>query len=261
MTGLITLTTDFGSADGYLAAMRGVLCHDAPAARLIDITHAIVAQDIRAAGRALVRAWPWFPAGSVHLAVIDPGVGSARRGLFAACAGHWFVLPDNGLLGAALGDQQPSAVYRIDCPPRYRQPVSRTFHGRDIFAPVAAALANGVSPDELGVMIDDPVRLPAGRQVEPTADGGFRIPIVGHDHFGNLLTEYAVDDVTLGSFTLDGQPLRAVTTYAEAAPGEAVVLVGSGGELEVAVVNGSAAARLGSERMAADETLAVHWRP
>ena len=193
MPPIITLLTDFGTRDAYAASMKGVILSIAPDARIIDITHEVPPQDIVEGAWTLASAYRWFPAGTVHVAVVDPGVGSARRAI-AARAGAWtFVAPDNGVLAWALdGAGDVRAVELADT--RWFQPgVSSTFHGRDIFAPVAAHLASGVALDELGPRVDDLVALPvASPHVTPER---ITCEVVHVVLFGNAITN--LDAVTL----------------------------------------------------------------
>jgi hypothetical protein len=241
---LITLTTDFGEESYYLGALRGVLLSFCPEATLVDITHHVPPHGILEGAFVLAQACPRFPAGTVHLAVVDPGVGGARRPLLLRSGGHWYVGPDNGLFSPFL-DGAP-ALYRIHDDPT----AGATFHGRDVFAPAAARLARGEAPESLGTAVADPVRLSWPR---PARRGGeIRGEVLLVDRFGNLVTTIRADDlpaqarttVTVGSRRVEG--LRR--TYADAAPGELIALVGSSGFLEVAVVQGHAARTLGVAR-------------
>lgn len=155
--GLVSLLTDFGLADPYVGVMHGVIAARAPGVRVVDLGHGVAPQDVRQGGWCLAQAWPYFPAGSVHVAVVDPGVGSARRVLAARQGGHAFLAPDNGLLALVL--DEGAEVRALDVA-RFALPrVSRTFHGRDVFSPAAAALASGTPFEELGAVVDDWQRL------------------------------------------------------------------------------------------------------
>src|SRR5579863_1874272 len=156
---VITLLTDFGSADHYAGAMKGVMLGICPDAQLVDISHEIAPYAITEAALTLSLAWTCFPEGTVHLVVVDPGVGSARRPIAVAAAGHYFVAPDNGVLTILYDAVGVREVREITASRYFRRPVSRTFHGRDIFAPVAAHLANGLAPAEFGDAIEDYVQL------------------------------------------------------------------------------------------------------
>lgn len=243
---IVTLTTDFGLADGYVGAMKGVLLNIAPGAHLVDVSHDIAPQDVRQAAYVLRRAAPYFPRGTVHLAVVDPGVGSARRPLLVQTPDACFVGPDNGLFTFAL-DQPGATAYELNRREFWRPVVSRTFHGRDIFAPVAAHLANGRLPADLGPPVADPARLPEliAIQVKP---GHLRGHVIHIDRFGNLITSIPAAWVAAGEWVCDIAGRRIVgiqQTYAAAQPGALVALVSSGDTVEVAVRDGSAAALLG----------------
>jgi S-adenosylmethionine hydrolase len=231
---VITLLTDFGSADSYVAEMKGVLLTRAPAATLVDVTHAIPPGDILAAQYVLRRTWHRFPAGTVHLAVVDPGVGTARRALAVTSDRH-----HNGLLTPILTD---ATVVALPVPAG----AAPTFHGRDVFAPAASALALGTAIGDLGAEVHDAVRR---APPEPAERGGMVVGVVVYvDRFGTLVTnlpagfavgarEVRVLDRVLG-------PLRH--TFADVPSGTAVALVGSGGTVEIAVRDGSAARALGA---------------
>lgn len=223
---IVTLLTDFGDADGFVGAMRGVILSRAPDARLVDLAHHVPRGDVAKAARVLKRAAPCFPAGTVHLVVVDPGVGSARDAIAAEIAGHLFVAPDNGVLGL-MGP--PTRIRRLAIP----SDASSTFHGRDVFAPAAARLAAGAPLEALGPAVHDLVRLPEGRPGR----------IVEVDQFGNLISDLPPEPgrYRIGAVVLDGpQP-----SYSAVASGEFVLVAGSEGTLEVAVRDGSAAERLG----------------
>ncbi len=239
---IITLTTDFGLTGPYVAELKAVLLAAVPGAQLIDVSHLVPPQSIRHA-EVLLRSTAFiFPPGAVHLVVVDPGVGSARRPIAVAARGAFFVGPDNGVLGVALAAPGSRAVV-LDRPELFRAPLSPTFHGRDLFAPVAAELAAGLPLDQVGSPIDDPrpSQLPAPRLAATAAEGETLIA----DDFGNLLTNLPAAAIDPGwRFTVAGESARFVRTYADGAAGELLVLAGSDGYLEVAMRDGSAAARL-----------------
>jgi S-adenosylmethionine hydrolase len=238
-TPVITLLTDFGTADSYVAEVKAVLLTRAPGVTLVDITHDVAGGDLLSGQYLLGRTWHRFPEGTVHFAVVDPGVGSPRRALAARHAGHGFVGPDNGLLTPVLGE---ATVVALPVPPG----ASPTFHGRDVFAPAAAALAGGAPLDTLGAPVQDPVRRPPPEPEE--RDGGLTGVVVHVDRFGTLVTNLPADrlpptaHVEIGG--RDAGPLRRV--FADVAPGRLVALIGSGGTVEVAVRDGSAARTLGA---------------
>jgi S-adenosylmethionine hydrolase len=249
---IITLTTDFGVRDAFVGVMKGVILGICREARLVDLTHDIAPQDVLEGALALEGAWRFFPVGTIHVAVIDPGVGSARRALALAANGHYFVGPDNGLFTFALGSGNWSAV-SIEAA-AYRLPqVSQTFHGRDIFAAAAGHLAAGVDVDRLGPALCDPQRIVIpGWRVDGAAIVG---EVIGSDRFGNVLTSVPAEQVSnmmsRGRVTveLEGRDLGAVLAcYADGATGVPAPIIGSAGRLEVFVNNGSAFAVLGAKR-------------
>jgi S-adenosyl-L-methionine hydrolase (adenosine-forming) len=246
---IITMTTDFGLADGYVGIMKGVILDIAPHARLVDLSHEIAPQDVQHAAYVLRRATPYFPRGAIHLAVVDPGVGSTRRPLLVMTARAAFVGPDNGLFTAAL-DDPGAAAWTLDKPEFWLPQRSATFHGRDVFAPVAAHLAMGRTAQELGSLIDDAVRLPA---LLPERIGTTRVRghVIHVDRFGNLISSIPATWVSEGqwSCSIAGRTIERISrTYADAAPGALLALVGSGGTVEIAVRDGSAAQTLGTAR-------------
>ncbi len=237
---LVTLLTDFGTADGYVAEMKGVLLTGARDAAIVDVSHDIAPQDVEAGRLALARYWKRFPEGTIHIAVVDPGVGTARGALAVESQRRFLVGPDNGLLSPAL--LAPGArVVRLGVPAS----ASPTFHGRDVFAPAAVHLANGQSFDALGAPEADPV---IRRTAEPhrAADGSIEGQVVTVDRFGNLITNLI--GVRGGAIAVAGRHVPVRHSYADVRPGELVALVGSSGLLEIAVRNGSAAAMLGAAR-------------
>jgi S-adenosylmethionine hydrolase len=248
----VTLTTDFGLADGYVGQMKGVLMSIAPHLTLVDITHAVPPQAVATGGFLLAAAADAFPSGAIHLLVVDPGVGTARHGLLARVGDAWLVGPDNGggtyLAHAAAAAGQPVRCWRLTNSHYWRPVVSATFHGRDIFAPVAAHLARGVPPDVLGEPLAAPVWLPVA---EARREAGQAVGQVVHiDHFGNAVTDLRPGDlpgppddclVWCGAFQAAG----IATTYATVASGAPVALIGSFGTLELARRDGSAAATWG----------------
>jgi S-adenosylmethionine hydrolase len=253
VAGLVTLTTDFGLRDAYVAEMKGVMLGIARKAnqslQLIDVTHEVERHDITEGALALEAAAPFFPAGTVHLAVIDPGVGTARRGLAVDLGEQMLVGPDNGLFTPFLAGDGWRAFEIAEAD--YRLPmVSRTFHGRDLFAPAAAHLALGLDPARLGPVVSDPVRLawPEVRSVSGAVAGA----VVHTDRFGNLITSIHARSVDLLDrgvvIRISDREVPLVGTYADLAAGRPGALVGSGGRLEIAVREGSAAAVLRARR-------------
>ncbi|MDH3497315.1 MAG: SAM-dependent chlorinase/fluorinase [Gemmatimonadota bacterium] len=234
---VITLLTDFGTADSYVAEMKGVLLTRAPGATLVDVSHAIPPGDVLTAQHVLSRTWHRFPPQTVHVAVVDPGVGTARRALALQVRGHAFVGPDNGLFTPLLDGATVVALGE----PTGAAP---TFHGRDVFAPAAAALATGTALATLGASVSDAVRrLPPA----PARHGDALLgTVLAVDHFGTLVTNIPVTAVPSGATVHvhghDAGPMRR--TFADVASGTLVALAGSGGALEIAVRDGSAARRL-----------------
>lgn len=238
---LITLLTDFGTADAYVAEVKGALLSAAPGATLVDVTHAVPPGDVRAAAYLLGRVWHRFPLDAVHLAVVDPGVGTDRAALALRAHGHYFVGPDNGLFTFVLRNAEVQIV-ALPTP----DGASPTFHGRDLFAPAAAALASGA---ELGLLGEPfagmPVRLAYG---EPHHEGKSVVgQVVYVDRFGTLVTNLTPDLVpsyaVLEVEGLEVGPLRR--TFGDVPTGGLVAYLGSGGQIEIAVRDGSAARRLG----------------
>ena len=226
--------------------MKGVILGIAPHVQLVDITHDVAPHDVLEAALALEAAAPFFPAGTVHLAVVDPGVGSARRALVVASAGGWFVGPDNGLFTPFLEGEGARAVELTAIWPRAAE-VSTTFHGRDVFAPAAAHLALGTELARLGPELRDAVRLPwpVARRVESVLHG----EVVHVDRFGNLITSIARRDLSgENAVEISGATLAVVATYSDLVPGEIGALLGSAGRLEIAAREDSAAAKLAAGR-------------
>lgn len=246
---IITLTTDFGTQDHFVGVMKGVILGIAPDATIVDITHEIRPQDIPGGAFTIAQAYAWFPKKTIHVVVVDPGVGSERRPILAEAAGQYFVAPDNGVLSMVFAREEPR-VRHITAERFFLKPVSRTFHGRDVFSPVAAHLAAGARPASFGKPIDDYFRLSFHK---PTRTGKhvWTGTVLHADRFGNLITNFHVDDfpdVTSRAFELGiglEKLSRLALTFSEGEPGELLVIVGSSGYLEVAANQASAARRLG----------------
>lgn len=240
MTAVITLLTDFGTADGYVAEMKGVLLSLAPGVQVVDLTHDIPPGDIRGGAYAIGRAWRTFPPGTVHVAVVDPGTGTDRRALAVETGTQWFVAPDNGLLSLVL-ERRPFRAFALPV----RAGAAPTFHGRDVFAPAAAALARGAGCE--GASVADPVRLPSARlQRRASAVLG---EIVHVDRFGTLVSNIPADRIAAGAVVRVGAyELELRRTFGEVAPGDPVAFIGSGGTVEVAVRDGRADVVLGASR-------------
>jgi S-adenosylmethionine hydrolase len=247
-SGIITLLTDFGTRDAYVGIMKGVALGICPAARLVDLTHEVPPQAVSLGALVLRAAVEFFAAGSVHVAVVDPGVGSARAPVLVVTDHAYLVGPDNGLLAPAAAALGLRAVRRLAREEFFRHPVSGTFHGRDVFAPVAAHLAAGTAPDAFGPELPglQPLDLPAPRRAANAVHG----EVVYVDRFGNLVTN--IPAAALASFhapvvsvRIAGMTLSPLApTYAAVAPGAVVALIGSWRTLEVAVRDGNAAEQL-----------------
>jgi hypothetical protein len=243
---IVTLTTDFGLIDPFVGIMKGVIASRAPAARIVDVTHGIPPQDVLAGALALRHAAPYFPAGTIHVAVVDPGVGTARRPLCVETATGVFVGPDNGVLSLAAPADAIRRIVALTEEQFFLEPRSRTFHGRDVFAPVAAALATGTPPGALGADVAEMIRIAPPLPVVET--GRIRGEVIYVDGFGNLVTN--VDEPTLarggrGSVVVRGTRMQGVQeSYAAVARGEPLAVVNSWGLVEIAVRDGSAAKKL-----------------
>lgn len=246
--GLITLLTDFGTTDYFVGAVKGVILSQTPEARILDLTHEIPAHDIPAAAFTLLAVYQSFPKGTVHLAVVDPGVGSTRRGIAVAANQQFFVGPDNGIFSYIFEREPKFSVYELSNEAFFRKPVSPTFHGRDVFAPVAAALSNGVKPAKLGRKITDPVKL------EPLSpekgDSRILARIIHIDRFGNCITNITPKVLTqenIGAgarLVVKGKEVTAFRTFFAEQTASRVKLFalwGSAGFLEIAIANRSAA--------------------
>jgi S-adenosyl-L-methionine hydrolase (adenosine-forming) len=258
---IITLTTDFGLSSLYVAAMKGVILSISPQARLVDLSHSVSHQDVRQGAIALAEAAPLFPRGTIHVAVVDPGVGTDRRIVYARIGAQQFVAPDNGLLSRLAAAERPSKIVSLDEPQFWLPKVSSTFHGRDIMAPVAARLSLGLSPDELGKSLDSLVQLP-WPEVQSVAQ---RITgeVVEMDSFGNLITN--ITRAMLGgvptdesvTITCDEHITQGIfRTYSDQPAMTLIALIDSGERLELAIVGDSAAAMLG---VAVGSPVQVTW--
>ena len=247
---LITLTTDFGLTDPFAGIMKGVIASRAPDVRVVDLTHGIPPQDVVAGALVLRHAVPYFPPGTVHVAVVDPGVGSARRALCVETGHGVLVGPDNGLLSLAAPPADVRRIVHLTEERFFLSPRSATFHGRDVFAPVAAALATGTPPSALGTPVAEMQRL---ELPTPVRDGrSVRGQVIYVDRFGNLSSNVGAELLAAlprppVSIAIRDVRLRGVApSYASVAPGEPVAVVNSWGLLEIAVRDGSARERLGA---------------
>jgi len=252
----ITLTTDFGLNDHFVGTLKGVILNIVPDANIVDICHSVQAFDILDGALALAQSYAYFPPRTVHLVVVDPGVGSARRPIIAASELHNFVAPDNGVLSLMYAREQRLSVRHITADHYFLQPVSNTFHGRDIFAPVAAYLAKGVDQEKFGEEVSDYVRFnaPKPKPIDATSVRGVVLRV---DRFGNLITNFTPQDAP-ALFQANVPPFKMVvgkrevtsmrTNYAEGAPGELFAIVGSMGFIEIAANRGSAAQTTGAAK-------------
>jgi S-adenosylmethionine hydrolase len=241
---IITLTTDFGLSDPFVGIMKGVIFGIAPAAQVVDITHDIGSYDVLEGAFLIESSYRYFPAGTVHVVVVDPGVGTPRRPIAASAHGHFFVAPDNGVLSAVLEGE----VYHITNRGLFLKSISQTFHGRDIFSPVAAHLVGGTPIDSVGPRILDfirnplPVPCPVGNKVLGT--------VLRVDKFGNIITNLRRKDLGKGfTIRLAGVPITHLySNFSEAEPGQFFALEGSTGFIELALNQGSAADKLKVKR-------------
>ena len=245
---IVTLTTDFGSADPYVGMMKGVILGIAPQVQIVDLTHEVEPQNTEQADFLLGGCLNYFPPGVIHLVVVDPGVGSDRRALAVAGERALYVAPDNGVLTRAMALDPPSRIVEVSAE-AYRLPqISRTFHGRDIFGPAAAHLAMGVPIEQLGPSVNDPVRLDISPPVQH-ADGSATGRVRHIDRFGNCVTDIPGDWATSGCRWLlrvrGLAPTPLGMTYACAEPGHSVAVIGGTGFIEVAIRNGNAAGKMG----------------
>jgi S-adenosylmethionine hydrolase len=246
---LITLTTDFGTSDHFVGTMKGVILGIAPKVTIVDITHEIRPYDVNAAAHEIAQSWKYFPKGSIHVAIVDPGVGSDRRPILVEAERHFFIGPDNGLF-SRIYDATRHKVRIISNPRVMLKQISRTFHGRDIFAPAAAHLASGKTPSQFGELIRDYVR-PLTLGPSQIGEHAWRGTILKVDRFGNLITNFSADtfasmktrpfEVRLGRTRIR----RLALNYAETQPGELFVIEGSSGYLEIGANQASACSQTG----------------
>ncbi len=251
--GIITLTTDFGTSDHYVGAMKGVILNINPEAQLVDICLDIQAYDVLEGAFAIAEAYSYFPSRTIHLVVVDPGVGTSRRPILVSTDKHFFVAPDNGVLSLVYDREENVMVRHITSQHYFREPVSHTFHGRDIFAPIAAWLSRQVDSDKFGEPITDHVRFhpPQPKKVNDRLLKGVVMRV---DRFGTLTTNLKAADVapllteTPPPFKIvigKSEITRVKTNYGQGAPGEVFAILGSSGYLEIASNRASASATLG----------------
>lgn len=248
---IITLTTDFGLGSSYVAQMKGAILSICGDAEIVDITHAVPPQDILSGAITLRDATRHFPPGSIHIGVVDPGVGSTRQIIYLEANGQRYIGPDNGLFSLLDGIYPPAQLIAVTNRELCRAEVSATFHGRDIMAPVAAHLANGLNPSTLGPSISEMIRI---EFPQPSREASWiRGRVLYCDSFGNAITNIAGSDLaaaadspTRWEFEMGSRIVQGLSrTYADRASGEFIALVGSSGYLELSRVNGSAANTLG----------------
>jgi S-adenosyl-L-methionine hydrolase (adenosine-forming) len=250
---IITLLTDFGAQDYFVGAMKGIILSINPEANIVDISHDIPPQDIEAAAFNLLGCYQTFPAGTVHVAVVDPGVGSDRKPIVIKCAQQYFVGPDNGLFSWICDREQDWQAFQLTKSEFFRQPVSHTFHGRDIFAPIAAVLCKGIPISELGEAVEDIVRL---EPLEPKRidDGTIEGRVIHIDRFGNCITNLRPADLSANGdatwkLTIRGREISSfLKFFAEEQEIDIFCIVGSAGFLEIAARNRSAAQILNVQR-------------
>ncbi len=248
---VLTLLTDFGTQDGFVGVMKGVIWGICPETKIADISHQIKPQNVMQGALTLSRVAPYFGNGTAHVAVVDPGVGTQRRAIAAEIGNQFYVAPDNGLLTLLIEDAEekhfPIKIVELTNPDYWLHDITSTFHGRDIFAPIGAHLAAGISLKELGTTIDNPVRLEFPQPIKTTTGWEARITLI--DHFGNLRTNLPVEKLEEDfEIRILGHEINEFTkSYGRSAPGDLIALADSGGYLEIAVVNGSAEKKLGAK--------------
>lgn len=253
---IITLTSDFGLNDHFVGTMKGVILNICPEAEIVDISHAVQAFDVLDGALAIAQSYSQFPAGTVHIVVVDPGVGSARRPIIVAGDRHYFVAPDNGVLSLVYAREERLRVYHVTAGHYFLQPVSHTFHGRDIFSPVGAWLAKGVDLSKFGEEVSDFVRfnLPKPKALDANTVRGI---VLKADRFGNLVTNITPEDLP-ALFEASPRPFRIVVgqgvvtricaSYVEGAANELFGILGSMGYLEIAANRASAAQLAGTTK-------------
>jgi len=253
---IITLTSDFGLNDHFVGTMKGVILNICPDAEIVDISHAVQAFDVLDGALAIAQSYSQFPAGTVHIVVVDPGVGSARRPIIVAGDRHYFVAPDNGVLSLVYAREERLRVYHVTAGHYFLQPVSHTFHGRDIFSPVGAWLAKGVDLSKFGEEVSDFVRfnLPKPKALDANTVRGI---VLKADRFGNLVTNITPEDLP-ALFEASPRPFRIVVgqgvvtricaSYVEGAANELFGILGSMGYLEIAANRASAAQLAGTTK-------------
>jgi S-adenosylmethionine hydrolase len=257
---ILTLTTDFGLSDHFVGTMKGVILGICPQAQIVDISHGVTPYEIGEGAYLIAQAYRYFPKKTVHVVVVDPGVGTARRPILMEAAGQYFVAPDNGVLSMVLARDENAKFRLISNAKYFLQPVSTTFHGRDIFAPVAAHLAAGVPAARMGKRIEDYLK-PGFEKPHRAGKRTWIGRILKIDRFGNVITSFHADDfgdLALRNFSFGFGPVTVsamARNYAERAPGELFAILGSSGYYEVSVSQGSAAQTIHCESGAAVELM------
>jgi len=248
--GVVTILTDFGVDDPYVGIMKGVMLNINPTIRLIDLTHHIPPQNVRAGAFIMAAAYSFFPEKTVHLAIVDPGVGTERRLIAARSKKYFFVGPDNGIFSLVWNHEKPEEIVSLDNPEYWLENISSTFHGRDIMAPVAAYISKGVELSKFGESYTPVGKLPWSPVI--IEHGKIRGEIIYIDRFGNLVTSIRVQDIPEDNFPdkvvirIGKWIIRGISrTYGDASPGSLIALIGSYGYLEIAVTGGSAQEKTG----------------
>jgi S-adenosylmethionine hydrolase len=251
---IITLTTDYGTGDHLVGVMKGVILSINPEVQIVDITHGVLAHDILDGALTIGQAYNYFPPKTIHVVVVDPGVGTPRRPILVASDQHYFVAPDNGVLSAVYDQTEALYAWHITSEHYFRNPISNTFHGRDVFAPVAAWLSKSWQTSAFGDPITDFTRFGIPK---PKANGNtIKAVVLKVDNFGNLITNVKAEDAPAltaadGKFTIrvgSGEVKKVLQTFAQGTPGEAFGVIGSSGYLEISLNKGNAARSLGAVR-------------
>jgi S-adenosylmethionine hydrolase len=251
---IITLTTDYGTNDHLVGVLKGVILKINPEVQIVDITHGVAPFDLLDGAMAIANAYPYFPPRTIHVVIVDPGVGTERRPLLVSGQNQYFIAPDNGVLSAVYEKEQNFVVRHLTAEHYFLQPVSKTFHGRDIFAAVAGWLSKNWQPASMGEEITDFKRFALPRPKE--ADGLLKGVVLKVDTFGNLITNFRVEDLPEGAMEKGQIRLhvgshavnKLVPTFANGNAGEPIAYIGSGGHLEIGVNKGSASKTLGLGR-------------
>jgi S-adenosylmethionine hydrolase len=250
---IITLTSDFGNSDHLVGAMKGVILNINPAATIVDLNHSVVPYDILDGALSLANAYKYFPSRTIHVVIVDPGVGTDRRPLLVSGEKQFFVAPDNGVL-SMIYEREPCTVRHVTAEHYFLNPISPTFHGRDVFAPTAAWLSKTMQTEAFGDVVTEFVRftMPKAKTNGQAVKG----VVLRVDVFGNLMTNLAAEDIPIGALdggsvkiAVNGKPVaKFAKTFAAGSPGEPIALLGSAGFVEIAVNRGSAARTLGASR-------------